>query len=246
MNPVPATQGTHAPPIHLLAGGHRRGRRAPDPLLACCMKLAATPAPTVAYIGAASGDDLSFLDYLSKLFLEAGAGRVIPVPLANPPADIHAARDILSAADLVFVSGGDVDAGMQCLRRHAIIPFLRRLHRAGTPFFGLSAGSIMLARQWVRWTDPDDEDSAHPFRCMGLAPVLCDTHAEEDDWEELKTLLRLLPAGSVGYGIPSGGGLRISGKSQIEALGLPLVRFRHDPTGIRTLPPLPLCNSATL
>lgn len=239
MNPVPATQRTDPPPIHLLAGGHWVRRKAPDPLLADCMRLAAAPSPTVAYIGAASGDDISFLHHLSRLFLEAGAGRVEPVRLADPEADLHAACDILSGADLVFVSGGDVDAGMQCLRRHAMIPFLRRLHRTGTPFFSLSAGSIMLARQWVRWTDPDDEESARPFRCMGLAPVLCDTHAEEDDWEELKTLLRLLPAGSTGYGIPSGGGLRISGKNRIEALGQPLVRFRHEPSGIRTLPPLP-------
>lgn len=231
------SQGLPLPPIHLLAGG-RWYRKTPDPLLAGCIALAGIPSPSVAYIGAASDDDVGFFRRLAAAFRGAGAGCVHLVRLSDPHADTGLARSQLTGAHLVFVSGGDVEAGMRCLRRHALIPFLRQLHREGKPFFGLSAGSIMLARSWVRWKDPDDDSSARAFRCIGLAPVLCDTHAEEDQWEELKTFLRLLPVGSVGYGIPAGGGLRIHGRDRIAALGMPLHRFRHDPDGIRAIPPL--------
>jgi len=223
--------------VHLLAGG-RWYRKTPDPLLAGCIALAGIPSPSVAYVGAASDDDAGFFRRLAAAFRDAGAGCVHLVRLSDPQADTVLARSQLTDAHLVFVSGGDVEAGMRCLRRHALIPFLRQLHRDGKPFFGLSAGSIMLARSWIRWEDPEDDSSARRVRCIGLAPILCDTHAEDDQWEELKTLLRRLPTGTVGYGIPAGGGLRIHGRYCVAALGLPLLRFRHDPGGIRALPPL--------
>ena len=47
----------------------------------------------------------------------------------------------------------------------------------------------MLSRQWIAWSDPDDDATAAPFDCLGFAPLLCDTHAEEDDWNELRALL---------------------------------------------------------
>lgn len=230
------------PPTHLLAGGRWR-RKGQDPLLSGCIALAGVPSPSVAYIGTASGDDAGFFQQLAMAFRDAGAGSVNLVRLCDPHADAKAACEQLAGANLVFVSGGDVEAGMRCLHRHALAPLLRRLHRDGKPFFGLSAGSIMLAQSWVRWEDPKEDSSAEAFPCIGVAPILCDTHAEEDDWEELKTLLRLLPAGAVGYGIPSGGGLRIAGPT-VTALGLPLLRFRHDAAGIRPLPPLECQDSA--
>ena len=46
----------------------------------------------------------------------------------------------------------------------------------------------MLARRWVRWTDPHNDDSAELFPCLGFAPVFCDTHGEGDGWGELRAL----------------------------------------------------------
>jgi hypothetical protein len=82
----------------------------------------------------------------------------------------------------------------------------------------------MLARCWVRWPDPGSDASAETFPCLGLAPLLCDTHAEKEDWEELKVLLKLTGA-ALGYGIPSGAALRVSGDGSLLALGKPVARF---------------------
>ena len=222
--------------IYLLAGGGGwRTRKTPDPLLQRVFAAACARPPVIAYVGSASGDNRDFFSWLSVLFKGAGARAVRLVPTATPGADAGGARRVLRDSDLVFISGGDVEEGMRILAERRLVPFLRELHQAGKPFFGLSAGSIMLSRAWVRWQDPDDDGTAGVFDCLGLAPILCDTHAEEDDWEELHALLRLRPDGTLGYGIPSGGALVISPDGAVEAAGSPVPCFRKTRTGVRRL-----------
>lgn len=214
-------------PIYLLAGGPGQARKGPDPILAEVFALAGRAAPTIAYIGSASDDDAGFLKWLTALFRAAGSGAVRLAPTAGRHADLDEARRVLETADLIYVSGGDVEAGMALLHRLRLDALLRRLYRAGRPFFGLSAGSIMLARAWVRWSDPDDDTTAEEFSCLGFARVLCDCHAEADAWEELHALLRLQPGPSTGYGIPSGAALRVDADGSVRALGKPVLRFVH-------------------
>lgn len=222
-------------PLHLLAGGPGSRRKGEDPLLQQVFALAARPAPSIAYVGVASEDDSGFLKWLTDLFRASGSGPVKLAAMAGRNDDLDVARGVLEAADLVYITGGDVEAGMAHLRRCRMEAFLRRLYEAGKPFFGLSAGSIMLARQWVRWQDPDDDETAETFPCMNLAPLLCDCHAEADDWEELHALLRLEPDGTVGYGIPSGGALRVDPGGAVHALGKPVPRFKRTGGQVRSL-----------
>ncbi len=211
-------------PVHLLAGSPRGRSKGADPILEAALAETGRPQPTVAYVGVASDDDRDFLRFVTAYLQRAGAGEVRLAALASARADLAEARAVIAGSDLVFVSGGDVEAGMAHLERHALIPLLRTLHGAGTPFVGLSAGSIMLARCWVRWSDPDDDATAAVFHCLGLAPVLCDCHAESDDWEELRALLELTGEG-IGYGIPAGGALRVASDGAVAALGKPAKRF---------------------
>jgi len=62
---------------------------------------------------------------------------------------------------------------------------------------------------------------------MNIAPVLCDTHGEEDKWNELHSLMRLTDGDQIGYGIPSGGALRISMDGAVEAISMPLYRIER-------------------
>ena len=62
----------------------------------------------------------------------------------------------------------------------------------------------MLAQEWIRWRDPDDDATAEIFPCLGIAPVICDTHGEQDGWEELQALIALEKDKNIGYGIVSG------------------------------------------
>ncbi len=206
-------------PVYLLAGGRGQSRKSPDPLLQAVFQEFGVPSPAIAYVGVASGDDRSFFGFITSAFTEAGAGKIRHALIAPGNADLKKARDILASADIIFISGGDVEAGMDVLREKDMISFLSGLYNQGKPFFGLSAGSIMLAREWIRWRDPDDDATAETFPCLGIAPVICDTHAEGDDWEELKALLALEKDGAQGYGIPSGTGIKVFPDGRVVALG---------------------------
>ena len=123
---------------------------------------------------------------------------------------------------MIMISGGDVEAGMEVLEERKMLSFFRDLYARGKPFFGLSAGSIMLGKHWVLWDDPDDDATASVFPCIGLASVSCDTHGEGEGWEELQALVRLTGHGTCGYGIPTGAGLCVLPDGTVEALGAPV------------------------
>ncbi len=220
-NPGPAS-------IYLLAGGRGSLRADRDPLLTRVLTSCGAPHPAIAYVGAASGDSQPFFAMISRHMRGCGAGQVTLAPLSSKRARLEKARTILESADMVFISGGDVEVGMKVLEERQILTFLRELLERGKPFFGSSAGSIMLGRQWVRWGDPDDDATAGLFPCMGLAPVVCDTHGEAEGWEELRALLRLAQEGTMGYGIPTGAGLRVYPDGTVEALGVPVHRYAHS------------------
>jgi cyanophycinase-like exopeptidase len=213
-------------PVYLLSGGPSSitpGR--PDPLIQAALRQSGINSPSVAYVGAASNDNASFLAMISGLLRKAGARQVRLVPLCGRRADPEEARDVIISSDLVFMSGGDVEAGMEILRKTGMISFLCDRYQEGKPFFGASAGGIMLAKSWVRWRDPDDDSSVELFPCLGFAQVFCDTHGEEDLWEELRALTRLVPDGTVTYGIPSGTALVSNPDGSVHSAGGDVHRF---------------------
>jgi len=214
-------------PIYLLASGH--GLKSVLATFANATKTIkgiGKSKPDVAFVGAASFKDSWLIYALISTFIRAGCDcRVHRVVLAPRDADLEKARAILRDADAVFISGGDVDAGMQVLRDKDMVGFFQDLARNGKLLIGASAGSIMMSKGWVRWRDPDDDSTAELFPCLGLVPFYCDTHAEEDDWVELKAALRLEAAGTTGYGIGSGACLKAHPDGRLEADGGSVARF---------------------
>jgi peptidase E len=208
--------------IFLIAGGPKSKNN--KAILAHALALIKKKAPNVAYIGTASGDDKEFFLMLRQIIMAAGAGSVRLVPIVQG-FDRKKAESILSSGDLVFISGGDVKAGMEYLEKRNLVPFLRKLYESGKPFFGISAGAIMLCRNWIHWRNSADDSLAKSFPCLGFAPVLCDTHAEDEGWNELRTLLGLCPEGTIGYGIPAGGALQVAQNGAVADIGSPAARF---------------------
>jgi cyanophycinase-like exopeptidase len=119
-----------------------------------------------------------------------------------------------------------------------MIPFFRSVHRSGIPFIGVSAGSIMLCRSWIRWADPRDEGSATPFPCLGLSRITCDTHGEGDGWGELKSVLALRPVGATGYGIVSGSAIIVEPDGTVTAFGGAVHVFKRRKAGVVQVPSL--------
>jgi peptidase E len=212
--------------------------------------------PLVAYVGAASADNVGFQAMIGAVIASAGA-RVRGVKLASPHARVSAAQTLLEDCDVVFVSGGDVEAGMHVLEDRGVLPLFHALGRAGKPMIGISAGSIMLGRAWVRF--PDDEEIARTgsrapsvFPCMGLAPLCVDAHAEDDEWGELRVLLLLLAlAGeaAVGHGLTRKGGIMVEPDARgarVTAFGTAAPRFIAQAGTVEEASPLALGASETI
>jgi len=197
--------------VYLLAGNPFVRGGKPDPAMRAFFKELDSSLPRVAYIGAASGDDRAFFESMRVRLQASGAGEVELAPLCGKAGGVGAAAcRVLERADAVFVSGGDVAEGMDVLRaRDGVIACLRKRFEAGVPFMGLSAGSIMLARGWVRWADEENSSSDTLFDCLGFAPLYCDVHDEGGGWGELRALLDLLPEPTAGYAIRAGEAIRV-------------------------------------
>jgi peptidase E len=190
--------------------------------------------PRIAYVGAAASDDPRFLRYVGAMVFGPGAD-VVSVELTKKRKKTSAIEAELDAADLVFFTGGDVERGIELIDGRGLAPYLRKLAAQGKPMEGVSAGSILLGRSWLRFADDGDEVGER-FACLGVVPFSLDTHDEDDGWSELRSLARLLSSSreKTVYGIPSGGCAVYEG-GVVRALGKPLVRFAcRSPVGRRS------------
>jgi len=208
--------------IFLIAGGPDSKNH--SAILAGALALIKKKAPSVAYIGTANSDNKEFFLMLKQIIMDAGAGSVTLVPIVRR-FDQDKVNDILLASDVVFISGGDVELGMKYLRTRNLVTLFRKLYDRGKLFCGISAEAIMLCRNWMHWRDPDDDGTVELLDCLGFAPLLCDVHDEEDDWMEMKRLLGFFPKGTIGYGIPAEGALRVAPNGKITTIGSAPIRF---------------------
>ncbi len=206
-------------PVFLFAGGRPRNAQTLNPLFREVFRESGKTSPTIAYVGAASDDSKAFFLMMATFLKGAGSGKIRHAVISSDKADLKKARDIINSANIVYISGGDVERGIQVLHEKNMTDFLIELYQQGRPFFGISAGSIMLAKEWIRWRDPDDDATAEVFPCLGIAPVICDTHGEQDGWEELQALLKLEKDSVKGYGIVSGAAIKVFPDGRIEAMG---------------------------
>ena len=220
-------------PAFLLAGGRASGLA--DMTRMISRAYGGVQRPLVAYIGAANGDSALFFKMMKTFLMRAGAGKVVFARLAKEKINLAEAKDILSSADVVFLSGGEVEDGMNWLAKHQLTGFLRELYREGKQFAGVSAGSIMLGNRWVRWEDPKDDGTAELFDCLCVVPAIFDTHAEDEDWVELKTALKLMGDGARGYGIPIGGMICAGSDGAIANLEKEYLTFVNDGGQVRQL-----------
>ena len=119
--------------------------------------------PTVAYIGTANGDNLLFFQMNKSILKKAGAGKVNFVRLAKINPDLDAARKTIANADVVYLSGGEVEEGIIWLEKHDLTGFLKELYSQGKRFLGISAGVIMMGTHWVHWDIEGDDNTARLF-----------------------------------------------------------------------------------
>jgi peptidase E len=200
------------------------------PFLADAFKLTGKDKPVALYVGVASGDNREFGAALSTLLEAAGAHKVLWPKLAGKKKENGRARNALDAADLVFVGGGDVEAGMQVLCDADLIDAFRAAANRGVVFVGMSAGAIMLGERWIRWSrEGVGDDAAQTYECLRIAPCSLDVHGEGDNWQETRSFAavraRELGKKARAYAVPSGGALVIGRDGKMQARGQPIPVF---------------------
>jgi peptidase E len=226
-------------PVYLFAGGRGKTIFSSFTEVGKVIKGLGKKRPEIAVVGTASLKDNRLIFLLMAALIKSKCKcRVRRVAIAHPKADISKAKEHLVKADAIFMSGGDAEEGMSILKEKKMDGFIRDLVKEGKPILGMSAGTIMMAQEWVGWQDPDDDTTAGLYACLGLASVICDTHAEGDDWVELKAALQLKPDGAVGYGIPSGACLKAYPDGRLEALADAVARYRKINGKVEQMPDL--------
>ncbi len=205
-------------PFYLFAGGRGHSMHSTIAAIQRILKESGKANPDLAFIGAASFRDNWIPFFVIAALIKIGCKcRVHRVVIAAPDADLNKARTLIQGADVVFFSGGDMEVGMDVLRQKNMVEFFREMAQQDKLFIGVSAGSIMMAQAWVSWPEPGGDASPGLYDCLALVPFLCDTHAEKDDWFELKTALELKGDGAIGYGINSGAYLMVFPDGRIQA-----------------------------
>jgi peptidase E len=232
--------------IHLTGGGPGAMLALRRHFKSALAGIDAKHAPVVAYVGVASNDNAGFFAMIRAAVSVGTKARLKMAKLASPRASASDARALLESCDLVFVSGGDVDHGMKILNEKNMAKPLRTLAAQGKPMFGISAGSIMLARDWVRFPE-GNEAKPELFPCLGIAPLHADAHAEADDWGELRVLVDLVrrrgDAEPLGFGLTRKGGVHveIDGTGiRVNAIGTPIPRIGVRRGKVTDLAPLAL------
>jgi peptidase E len=225
-------------PVYLLSGGRGGDDRTFAPIVQAVFRETGQSSPVIAYVGVANDDNWFFFKFISGMIKKAGDCQITRVLLNSKRANISKAQDLLNTADAIFMSGGDVERGIEVLGQKLLLDFFRDLYQQGKLFFGASAGSIMMAREWVYWPDPDDDASARLFPCLNLSPLICDTHGEGDNWEELQAALKLKGEGATGYGITTGSCLKVLPDGQVSALGGVVARYVCHRRKVEKLPDL--------
>ena len=231
-NGIGSGTGNETPAI-LLAGGRPRDPAYMARLFA--QALGGTDKPRVAYIGTANGDNADFFLRMQSILMEAGAGAVVQLLLANENPDLGAAISTLKDADVIFLAGGEVEDGMDWLKKHGLVALLRELYAAGTRFTGVSAGTIMMGSHWVHWDVPEDDSTSSLFDCLGIIPVLFDTHGEDEDWVEMKAALKLLGNDARGYGLPGGNMISADSRGKLTNLEGAYLIFANEGGEIKIL-----------
>ena len=172
--------------------------------------------PSAAYIGASNGDQPEFYSLFQAAMESMEISNCRLVPSQPSKEDILFIED----ADLILLSGGDVDRGWRTFEQNGLKELVPRKRFDGAILMGVSAGAIQLGLGCL-------STSAQPKQIdmFRFAPFYVGAHDEENDWWDLRALVNLSQADTRAIGIPAGGGAVYQSDGTLEPLRKPLIEI---------------------
>ena len=155
--------------------------------------------PKAAYIGASNDDQPDYYE-LFKAGMEGIGIRDCQMIRASFPA---ADAAFMEEADLILLSGGDVETGWNAFQQNGFGEALVRRYYNGALLIGVSAGAVQLGWGAAR---VGDDSSVGLLETFKLVPYIIGAHEEKNGWKELIKLVREMKGALRGLGIPSGAG----------------------------------------
>ena len=179
--------------------------------------------PSAAYIGASNGDRPEFYD----LFVAAMESLAISdcrfVRSQPSPEDTA----FLGDADLIVLSGGDVERGWHVFEQNGFKELLPRLRYDRAVLIGVSAGAVQLGLGHL-----SNEAQPKPLDMFRFAPFYIGAHDEGNDWFDLRALVNLSQSDARGIGLPAGGGAVYYPDGTLEPLRKPLIEIVKEDSKI--------------
>jgi peptidase E len=167
-----------------------------------------------AYIGASNGDDPNFYEIFVSAMEGVGVVDCRMIPSAVSEADM----EFLNSADVILLSGGDVEAGWRVFLNNGLSEHIIRRYYEGASLIGVSAGAVQLGLCGLA----ADGSLIATFK---VVPFIIGAHEESDNWKTARELLRLSGPGKTAIGLPAGGGAIYHQDHTVEALRHPLVKL---------------------
>lgn len=184
------------------------------------------PTSTAAYVGASNDDQPEFFEIFEAAMNDVGIRRCQMIASSFEPSH----RDALESADIIVLSGGDVEAGWKTIQETGMKDVLINRYHAGAIIVGISAGAIQLGRYHV----VEKQDcSLELIDTIGLVPFIVSTHEEKRGWEPLVSVIELLEGTASGIALSTGGGAAYHTDGSFEAIRYPAEIFNMQEKQVR-------------
>jgi cyanophycinase len=168
-----------------------------------------TTNPKAAYVGASNGDQPEFYSLFQAAMESMGISNCRAVPSQPSREDIS----FLENADLIVLSGGDVERGWRTFEQNGLKELLPRKRFDGAILMGVSAGAVQLGLGHL-----SNAAQPKPLEMFRFAPFYVGAHDEENDWWDLRALVKLSQSDVRGIGIPAGGGAVYQSDGTLEPI----------------------------
>lgn len=172
--------------------------------------------PSAAYVGASNGDQPEFYSLFQAAMESMEISNCRLVPSQPSKEDILFIED----ADLIVLSGGDVERGWRTFEQNGLKELVPRKRFDGAILMGVSAGAIQLGLGCL-------STSAQPKQIdmFRFVPFYIGAHDEANDWWDMRALVNLSPNDTRAIGIPAGGGAVYQSDGTLEPLRKPLIEI---------------------
>ncbi len=182
-----------------------------------------TSNPKAAYIGASNGDQPEFFSLFEAAMETMAISDCRFVPSQPSREDILFLED----ADVILLSGGDVERGWGAFEQNGLKELVPRKRFDGAILMGVSAGAIQLGLGCL-------STSAQPKQIdmFRFAPFYVGAHDEESDWWDLRALVNLSQGNTRAIGLPAGGGAVYYSDGTLEPLRKPLIEIVKEDSKI--------------